>query len=313
MLLLSMLPAIDAGIVHMIPDPSEYYPPFRLTVWAMAEARMQQWRPTKEDSQRFHSLARDDLRRITARQTDESLRVLLSKAIPDISPQRIEDTIAYMCEELKNDPLALHQPLAPGGHLQMFKAMNLELAMFLAQLTGSAIYTDEPYFWKQLHAHTSAASAPESASPWVPVIGKLQTLPFTIEVNPTTNLEIRASNALSSMREALRHLWTAVRDAGAVSETDIARIALELESANAQMSAEWSTVSSPPPSTRLSRSLIAALPTNGFWHNAVYRLLILFGREKYTRATPLAMFIGELPAAPRGNGLAASDPDSRTA
>jgi hypothetical protein len=284
-----------------------------MTVWAMAEARIQQWRPSKEDSRRFYALARDDLRRTTLRQTDGSLRALLRKSAPDMSPQQIEETIAYMREELKKDPLALQQPLDPGGHLQMFKAMNLELAMFLAQLTGSAIYTDEPSFWKQLHAHTSAVSAPESASPWVPVVGKLQTMSFTIEVNPATNLDVRVSNALSPMREALRHLWTAVRDAAAASETDIAGIALELETANAQMNAEWATVSSPPPSARLSRSLIAALPTNGFWHNAVYRLLIFFGREKYTRATPLAMFIGELPAAQRGDGPAATHLDSRVA
>lgn len=313
MLFLSMLPAIDAGIVHMIPDPAEYTPPFRMTVWAMAEARVQRWRPTKEDSQRFHSLARDDLRRITARQTDESLRVLLSKAIPDISPQRIEDTIAYMREELKNDPLALHQPLAPSGHLQMFKAMNLELAMFLAQLTGSAIYTDEPSFWKQLHAHTSVASGASSSTAWAPVAETLGSLPFTIEVNPATNLDIRRSNALSSMRDALRRLWTAAREATPASEADIAGIPQALESANAQMSAEWSAVNSPPPSARLTRSLTVALPTNGFWHNAVYRLLIFFGREKYMRATPLAMFVGELPAVQRDDEPVETHLDSRLA
>lgn len=301
MLFLSMLPAIDAGIVHIIPDPAEYNPPFRMTVWAMAEARVQRWRPSKEDSRRFYSLARDDLRRINARQTDESLRALLSKAIPGISTQRIDGTIAYMREELENDPLALHQPLAPGGHLQMFKAMNLELAMFLAQLTGSAIYTDEPSFWKQLHAHTSVASGASSPTAWAPVAKTLESLPFTIEVNPATNLDIRRSNTLSPMRDVFRRLWTAAHDPTPPSEVDIAEIAGALESANAQLSAEWSALISPPPSARLTRSLTVALPTNGFWHNAVYRLLIFYGREKYTRATPLAMFIGELSTAQRAD------------
>lgn len=293
MLLITMMPAIDAGLVHLVPDPAEFNSAFRTTIWTMAKERTASWQPTEQDMQRFRALARDDFKRTTMRLPDDSWRAMLRKSIPGITPEKIEQTIRYMREEAAKDPLALLQPMS--GHVQLFKAMNLELAMFIAQLTGSTIYTDEPVFWTHLQEHTSANGGADQPSGWAPVIEKLRTFKFTIEVNPLVNLEMRGTATLSSMREVFRQVWHAVRarahgkdgEVGTIAE----RLVGELDRADETMRAEWGALVPMGQSARLQRGLELSVPTNGFWHKSVYRLLITFGREKYTDATPMAMLV----------------------
>ena len=66
-----------------------------------------------------------------------------------------------MKANLRDDPLALLQSVEDGpegGQLQTLRSINLEMALFLAQLTGSALYTDQSVHWRLLHEHTSAAT-----------------------------------------------------------------------------------------------------------------------------------------------------------
>lgn len=36
----------------------------------------------------------------------------------------------------------------------VFRCAQLELSMFMAQVTGAAVFMDLPVFWRQLHAAT---------------------------------------------------------------------------------------------------------------------------------------------------------------
>jgi len=45
------------------------------------------------------------------------------------------------------------------GQLLQMRGVNLEIALFIAQITGAVIVTDVSAMWRQLHAHTRAVES----------------------------------------------------------------------------------------------------------------------------------------------------------
>ena len=117
----------------------------------------------------------------------------------------------FVRERLANDPLALLQPVPVGkeGELQGLRAINLELALFMAHLTGAVVYTDEPAYWRQLHEQTSACQAVDRGADWLRLAEKLRSLSFPIELNPAINFEARAAGKLKEVRGVFRRIWHA--------------------------------------------------------------------------------------------------------
>ena len=114
-----------------------------------------------------------------------------------------------MKRELAKDPLALLQPLesgSDGGALIVARSMSLELALFLAQLTGSTVYTDNPAQWKHLHAHALSAEARRQSSAWEPLVQQIRKIDFTLESSPQAIIGIRLSVKLRAMRNTLRKI-----------------------------------------------------------------------------------------------------------
>ncbi len=70
----------------------------------------------------------------------------IKAALPDLSSKEIDDVLLYMKQKRLEDPLALLQPtISRKGEEQMLithLTPSFELGFFLAQLTGSFMYTD---------------------------------------------------------------------------------------------------------------------------------------------------------------------------
>jgi len=92
------------------------------------------------------------------------LRSQLRKVFPDRSDADLETSLQYMQQFRENDrPAVLQQEPFPdderGGHLSAMKLMpNFEMAMYLAQATGSCIVTDSAARWQEIRqtAHRRA-------------------------------------------------------------------------------------------------------------------------------------------------------------
>ncbi len=295
--LLTLQPFIDAGIVHFVPNPMEFNADFRRAIRAMIEKRTANWKPTEEDMRLRMALARDDLERWTLRLPEAELRRKVRKSQPDIGPELLECRIEHMKEKLANDPFALLQPVLggkDGGEFQVFSGMSLELALFVAHLTGSTIYTDEPSNWRQLHEHTSAATDAGQRSQWAPLAEKLVSLKFTFEANPLINLETRNAGKLGRMRGVFRCIWNTVLIQGEGADVnEIAKqLAARLENASVKAGIEWDTCSTTTgPSERFRRRIEFSAPGSGFNVNSVHRLLITFGRTNYIESVPIALFL----------------------
>ena len=295
--LLMLQPFIDTGVVHFVPDPMEFNSDFRRVMMEMIGKRGANWVPKPDEMQSELALAQDDFQRMMLRMPEDQLRREIRERQPNITVGQLERAIQYKKEKLANDPLALLQPLSVGkdsGQIQVFRGMNLELALFVAHLTGAAIYTDEPAYWRQLHEQTSATKDVGQRFHWAPVAEKLRSLRFLVEANPLINLEARNAGKLGRMRRVFRRIWNTALAHGNDADFDevATQVADNLQNANVKAGAEWDTCSTTiDPSARLRRRIEFSAPLKGFSMNSVHRLLITSGRTKYTELVPIALFL----------------------
>jgi len=297
MLLMMLEPFIHAGILHMVPDPTDFNDDLRRAVWGMAKKRATNIKLEEKDMEQFRDLSKDDFGIFTRRLPTESLRNLIKRSSPDLSPEQIDLAITYMKNELADDPLALLQPLTPGengAQLQVFKGYNLELALFLAQLTGSVIYTDVLLQWKHLHTHTSAANEPKVPSVWTSLVERIQTIGFILEANPEVCLRLRLTGKLNDIRSTFRRVANFVRgqDEKAIAEKAVKSLTDELHSVENNIRREWDELgSTTTPSRRFQGYVELSVPEGGFERNTIRRLLLTYGRAKRVREMPMAMFV----------------------
>ena len=294
--LFALQPFIDAGIVHLIPDPMEFNPDFRREVIAMAEERTANWTLKAEETQFGMDLGTDDFHRSISRLPDDQLRRMLCQSDPDIDPELLDAVVKHMKANLLADPLALLQPLldgTDGGELQMLRCMNLELALFVAHLTGAAVYTDQQLFWRQLHEQTGAATAGRSPR-WGHLARCMAQRSFPIELNPLINLEIREASKLCRMRRFFRRCWNTALTPRNIADDEVIADELEtrLENAVRRSDPEWDRCDTATgPSVRLRQRFKISVPAAGFDVNSVHRLLVKSGRDTYLPRIPLAFLL----------------------
>ena len=80
--LFSIEPQINAGIIHLVPDPTDFNQDFRNGVWAMADERTKGWSPSEEDMAQFKLLSDDDLKRSISRMSKPALKAYIKRIAP---------------------------------------------------------------------------------------------------------------------------------------------------------------------------------------------------------------------------------------
>ncbi len=301
LLLLMLEPFIEAGFVHMIPDPSDFGD-IRHVLWSMAEERVGEKVDFDEnDTQRNRALSMDDMMRASRGMPDNALRGLVLRASPELDSEQVAEIIAYMREQQKQDPLALLQDLPAGeegAQLLTVKGFNLEVALFLAQFTGSTIYTDVGLHWQHLHQHASATNASGEPLHWQPVIDSIQKLPFRIEGSPAAALQLRVTGKFDGIRSTLRRIRSSLQVEGKkpVSKKAVKELARELDEAKKALHRVGRRINTVHPDTSYQGNLELSIPTSGFERNTVRRLLLTYGRATHVRAMPMALFMRVTPS-----------------
>lgn len=294
-LLESLVPFIHAGIVHLVPDPMEFNHTFREMVWKTAKERVGNVRPTAEDLHVASELGKDDLKRMIGRLPDESLRHQLRLSSPELVGAKLDEAINYIRTEHVRDPLALIQPLKPGkddGQLQQFRSTNFELALFLAQLTGAAIYTDQKSTTNDLLAATTPAPALKGSTGCETIEHGLR-LRIIIDDGPKSTLVRRDASTSTAFRGALRGLLTVSLSAGEHSSQAVSGAIIELDrTANALMAAGAPAETDETCEAVFEIDATIAVPSAGYSLKAARRFLITFGRRKHVAVVPLALMFG---------------------
>ena len=294
--LMALEPLIDAGIVHLVPDPMEFNSDFRRVVMEMSRDRGANWALKDDEARMARAWCRDELERWVLRLSEEEQRHLIRESWPDITLELVECSIEYMKEKLSSDPLALLQPVSAGSgsEIKALRGMNLELGLFFAHLTGAAVYTDEPAYWRQLHEHTNVAKTLGQEVQWSSLVEKLRSLELLVETDPTIVLEARKSGRLGRMRRVFRHIWNAALTGGADTDFDeiLMSLVARLENSSSNTHTEWDACSTTAVSSeRIGRRIELSASHAGFSMNTVHRLLVTSGRAKYAESVPLALFL----------------------
>lgn len=150
--MLQMEPFIGLGLVNLIPDPSEFDMPLKIAMMEMAKGRRQEKKPLCEQDVRIHCrLATEDLLNSTALMPrDMRIQMLISEYGVD------EAAAARAIDELDRSsitsPLVMLQQLTTGqgGQFIQFRMEpNYEMALLIAQVTGSVLVTDSGSRWQQ--------------------------------------------------------------------------------------------------------------------------------------------------------------------
>lgn len=288
LLLLVLKPFIQAGLVHLIPDPGDFNPQFGMTTLGLAEQRTAGWKPSGNGLERLEALAKDDHRRLMLQLPNASLESLMRQHMPEATYRQLEEVIAFIKSEATADPYALLQPLElgeTGAQLLCMKGYNLESAMYIASLTGACIYTDIDAHWQQLHMHAVSGDQFQNSA-WKPVVDILRDVSFPIEMNANTLLNALRQARFASFRPVLRWISEAARQSSAEQYAD--HISKQLNKAAQGLQRDWANV---PSSLRLIGRIQLSVPTSGFERNEVRRLLLTFGRAKSVHPVPYAMLI----------------------
>lgn len=289
-LLLTLEPFMHAGMIHLIPDPTDFNEEFRRSVWGMAEQRMKSWKASEEDMQQFKHLYEDDFKRSLRRFPEEDLRRMFRQDDPDLNEEMIEQVLALWKKQQKEDPLALLQPMEPGqdnAQLKTDKGFNLEIALFLAGLTGAFIYTDTLIHWRHLHEHTRAGTTVHSDSSWSPVIENIKAITFPMQYDDKKIMGDRLSGGQSSsIRRSITRLLCSMLDVD--NPARLNSIVTELDSSVQRMKPKWQEQTS---ESVLDIQFEFSVPATGFENNAVRRLIVTFGRSNDIRIVPIAMLL----------------------
>lgn len=295
-LLLMLEPFIDAGFVHMVPDPADFGD-IRHALWNMAEQRVgDKVDFDDKDRQRNRALFEDDMMRANRGLPVDALRGLIQRTSPELSSGEIAQVIEYMREQQRQDPLSLLQQLPPGeegAQLQTVKGFNLEVSLFLAQFTGSVVYTDVGVHWQHLHEHAAAASSSKKPTHWPPVIDSMQKLPFLVEGSPEAGFQLRLSGKHDRIKDTLRRVHNSVgqQNGKSFSKKTAKKLAREMEEAKKYLRKEWRRSDVSHSSGPFQGNLELSIPTGCFERNTVRRLLLMYGRAKHVRGMPMALFM----------------------
>ncbi len=303
-----IMPFIDADIVEMIPDPLDFDPYFRLRIYKMAEARVKGRGPSTEEMGYAEKLVRDDFKRSMLNLPPEILKHQIKQALPDLSEKQLEDVLKYSQKEKLLDPLAPLQPLTPGekgGQLQIYRiGGNLETALYLAQATGSCIYTDLIGRWREVQSAILTRPHVDDLDPWAPVVQALDSVHFTIflDSDPGFCCFIKEKGTLREFINLYGRIVASVQNikdpsAAAAEAKELAYLVknVDMDSILYMIEKDYDKFSKKSsekvPQQKMKIPISHLIPANGLSTNTITQILLTHGSNTpYWDAVPLGAF-----------------------
>lgn len=153
--MLEMEPFIGLGLVNLIPNPAEFDLDLLSAMMEMASARSEP-RTTditcpRDKELSFRLMTEDLLNSIAMMPRDIKIQILVGQF--GLSKEYAEGVIAELEGNAESSSLTMLQKLDPDKSSQFFQfsmGPNYEMALFVAQVTGSVLVTDSDSRWQEL-------------------------------------------------------------------------------------------------------------------------------------------------------------------
>jgi hypothetical protein len=304
-LLVSLMPLVDCGLVNLVPDPCNFNLHLRDQMMQMARARVAGRDIAVDENDRTYKVMERDARRSLLLMPQDVLEAQLAGGIPGlegVDAAKLREGLEAM---KRADPLVSLQADAlaggkDGGMLSMSKlAPNFEMAMYLAQATGSAIATDSTYRWAEISDALMRRN--------VDLQGGLHGLARRIEQSDfgfvQDSLEALRSHAHGAfgaypplMHDAFKYLLDREKRGAKPNYED--GLAAQFSNSHARIQAALAKAET----NVVSGQIKVAMPARGIQDNTINRLLLMSSSEHHLASVPMAFFM--VPAGTTKPGMA---------
>jgi len=307
MFLIQLSPWMHQKHVILIPDPGDFDYSLRKETWRMAEKRAKNF--SEDDiikDSNWDKYSEADFKRMWLATPSDVMREKLKASDPKLSDQDLDGLMEYI-EKLKDqDPLFPTNPNEQGmfGLHTSQTGANLEMGLYISQLTGSYLYTDMPFRWKEISSVGDQNN--ERQNLWGPITKSFQQLDFKFlnKVDPTFANQVRQDGRLESLRNFLRKTWVSLSKAESdpMNSEKITALKDELTEEYHKAEADWKKIDADllkwvTGSGGLGGVLAAGgmnwqIPALGFSLAAIGQLLgARYQRGRFKANVPLSVFV----------------------
>ncbi|MGD9578960.1 MAG: DUF4238 domain-containing protein, partial [Syntrophorhabdus sp.] len=280
LLFLYLEPFIRSGRVNFIPDPCMFDNFLHRELLNMATERRGNLPINKKEAERYMELGKDDFARTMRGIPKEQLMQQIAQSSPELSQEEIDNVAEYMKSLYEDDPFALLQDdlYTQGGQLMMTSmSPNFEMALFTAQITGSAIITDSATRWEELNVAQVRSNGVVSY-PWKDVSDLIAEKKFTFCADSQSSLNQSINVNCGHLRKLFRDLLNEANKN--VNDPDID--VLNRYKNDFQKGFDSVVIPCDAQGEYLFRGKMSFLiPKGGFAHNNVQRLLLKSGSQKH--------------------------------
>jgi len=290
--LFTLMPFIEEGFIHFIPDPCVFDAHLRNQMFSMANERSKQREIDNKDYELMERLAKDDFERTILMLSKDQQESQIKQAIPDILEKQLEKLLEHIEIKKREDPLALLQDgvfSEEGGQLTMMSmSPNFEISLFLAQVTGALIVTDSHYRWNEL-TDSQNKEGVEVGYNWGDLTNCINNFEYIMCAKPDTVIYLRMSGILGKLRKTLREIYSSIQNEIEPEErkAEVERLKQLFTQAYESSQKETEGLLDQCIKTKIE----CAIPVGGFVDNNVQRMLLTSGSDNHLNSVPMAMFM----------------------
>ena len=295
LLFLYLQPFIEQGFINFFPDPCCFDLYLQREMFDMANQRRGFIKMNERETDRLMKIHKEDFTHTLRNLSKERQRNQVRKAMPDLSPKQVEELLQYMEKQHQEDPLALLQDdvFDEGGQLTMISlAPNFEMALFIAQVTGSIILTDSETRWEEL-ARAQFREDGIVSLPWSDLSDMITNQKFIFSADPHSNFCHRMDGGFGSVRKFFREVNVAVQKNKNPPDTVVERQKKEFIAAYGKDVKKYNKKIK----YYFNGKMNFLMPKGGFVNNNTQRLLLKSGSEKHANKVSMAIFLEPLEAA----------------
>ncbi|PCJ41095.1 MAG: hypothetical protein COA71_08590 [SAR86 cluster bacterium] len=292
-LILTLEPYIATGYINFIPDPLFFDEHLRSEMMNMAKERTKGMKIEDKDKVIMEWLHNDDFKRAHNMLPRSSQRALYKEAMPELSDVKIEELLTYTENEKKRDPLTLLQDdiFSPEDGRQliiMSLSPNFEMSLYIAQLTGAFIITDNQIRWKELMGaqHTEYGMVTYDWSELTTCIGQFN---YILNNHSDVVFQQRQAGKLGEIRKVFRDIYSVIQSQTSSEIIDAAkeRLIQQLSKAYEKSTAELKVGDNDD----YFGTFTCVIPKGGIADNNIQRLLLSSGSENYLNNVPMIIFM----------------------
>lgn len=304
------MPLVDLGVINLTPDPCNFDVHLRDQMWHMAKSRSAGINIDRHKEPRLEQFMKDDFQRGLTSLPRDALRSQLQKTSPELDENSLEEVLHYIERLKERDPLAVLQKDSldgdkKGGQLSLMKlAPNFEMAMYLAQATGSCIVTDSFYRWTEVKraVHQRATG---SYPGFATLARDIESSDFSFPQNVSDVATLAFDKTFAAYPTLIRDVSKYLSNLGDRPPKPNREAQLNSRFVKVHAPAQAAIKKSCIPVKKARISCV--LPSGGIRDNTVNRLLLMSSSERHLPSVPMAFFIEE-PVASIVNPLKAPFP-----